>query len=135
MVVEGGATAAAAREVGRVRDREVGRVGGREAARVAATTVDSVVEEVEELEKVEGVEELEMEGREGREGREEEQVREEERDTSVAEAGWGRLGGIPPWRGWGGGAWRAASQAVLLALSLALAAGPRCLGCRRPSSR
>ena len=132
MVVEGGATAAAAREVGRVRDREVGRVGGREAARVAATTVDSVVEEVEELEKVEGVEELEMEGREGRE---EEQVREEERDTSVAEAGWGRLGGIPPWRGWGGGAWRAASQAVLLALSLALAAGPRCLGCRRPSSR
>ena len=37
--------------------------------------------------------------------------------------------------GGGGGAWRAASQADLLALSLALAAGPRCLGCRRPSSR
>ena len=37
--------------------------------------------------------------------------------------------------GGGGGAWRAASQAVLLALSLALVAGPRCLGRRRPSSR
>ena len=37
--------------------------------------------------------------------------------------------------GGGGGAWRAASQADLLALSLALVAGPRCLGRRRPSSR
>ena len=37
--------------------------------------------------------------------------------------------------GGGGGAWRAASQADLLALSLALVAGPRCLGRRWPSSR
>ena len=37
--------------------------------------------------------------------------------------------------GGGGGAWQAASQADLLALSLALVAGPRCLGRRRPSSR
>ena len=63
-----------------------------------------------------------------REGREEERVRGEEGDASVAEA-WGGF-----WL-WGAGAWRAASQADLLAWSLALAPGPRCLGCRRPSSR
>ena len=84
-MVEGGATAAVVREVVRVRGREVGRVG--------VTTVDS---EVEVLEEVEGVEELE---RKGREGREEERVSKEERNTSVAEAGWGRLGGIAPWGG------------------------------------